>query len=1243
MDSDSDELLNVIQITQELGFCPNRVWAVAGENLQRLVPDSILTMGTGDKLDKCGNPNKHDECTPSFCEYSQRDFTSVRQRHECKEAQCMQLRGRFSRVTLERAALVGKSTVWNLAGDSMIEYPHPYMAISHVWSDGTGTGAWKDGDVNECLYTFFQDIAKQFQCVGIWWDTLCIPREKVARIKAIRQIQRSYEDARITLVHDCFLRNWEWSPTTACFAILMSPWFSRGWTALELAKSRKVKVIFKGSFGPVIKDLDEDILAVEGEPDGPRKEASRIIWSLRRDFTTLNDLLTVLRSRFTSWPKDIATISALLVGVIPHELQQNTYKSILKKIGRLSHGHLFHNAVTMSKGFSWCPTTLFDMPLDFSEASLRILGDGDVYGIWRVVPVIAGFEFKKMCRWDSTHPLIRRQLQNNLRCPEKCQFLAECGTTQVRRALLVKKLQEKSRYQYIGAIHFHQDLIVESGKERIVTITSDQYQGRAAPDHWGNVLTRGDRGDGPHLNIKRRRESQSDTASKAEMLRRATWRGDYRMFKDVVERASLGVPDQLGRLPLHLAAERGHRQMVQDIVSHKVDLNARCNNGQTALHRAAWGGSPAVLKLLQNRSDEFMKDNNGNTALHLAAQMGFASIAKLLINERTIDMGGCNNLTPLHFAAMGGYEEVAQLLKYANLEARDNKIGWTPLHCAADNGNQKLVKLLIERGAEVNAKDDQVGWTPLHFAAMNGHKAVVDILLKKGAKNFAKDKYGWTPGQFAEINRHTVVMTLLPGNDVNAIFSNKDHWTPLHCRAINNQPGLVKLLVGNGADLYLNKKVKTWTPLQFAAESGLGTTIRRLLEKSGDVQSVDFQTLLHHAAERGYEELTRSLLEAGAPKEAEALDSWTPLHRAAQHGHKAVTQLLVDAGANKEVQTTDGRTPLHYAAKHGHEEIVWLLLEAGANKEAKAWSLNGYTPLHDSATSGHELVTRLLLKAGADKEAQAQNDQTPLHYAVASGHDAIVRLLARASANIEARTTDGQTPLHYAAKHGHERIVWLLLESGANKEARAWRLNSFTPLHNAVTSGHEIIVRLLLKAGADKEAKIQGGYKDGYTPLHQAAATGHGVITRLLLEAAANKEAKARDGQTPLHCAVARGHEFITWLLLDSGANKEEKDRSDWTPLYRASIGGHEAVARLLLNAGADKEAKVRDDHTPLHGAVIGGHEVIVRLLLETGVDKGAKARGGQSPLHFAAEHGHKAIVRLLKPTVMDGTSLEQS
>ena len=55
----------------------------------------------------------------------------------------------------------------------------------------------------------------------------------------------------------------------------------------------------------------------------------------------------------------------------------------------------------------------------------------------------------------------------------------------------------------------------------------------------------------------------------------------------------------------------------------------------------------------------------------------------------------------------------------------------TPLHLAAFTGRTEVVRLLLERGADVNAKNEKGGETPLHNAAMNGHAEAAVLLLPK--------------------------------------------------------------------------------------------------------------------------------------------------------------------------------------------------------------------------------------------------------------------------------------------------------------------------------------------------------------------------------------------------------------------------------------------------------------------------------------------------------------------------------
>jgi hypothetical protein len=61
-----------------------------------------------------------------------------------------------------------------------------------------------------------------------------------------------------------------------------------------------VKVAFKGPGGPVIKDLDRDIIEISDDSSPRHIIASKAIANLRNgSITTVDNLLTVLGSRYT--------------------------------------------------------------------------------------------------------------------------------------------------------------------------------------------------------------------------------------------------------------------------------------------------------------------------------------------------------------------------------------------------------------------------------------------------------------------------------------------------------------------------------------------------------------------------------------------------------------------------------------------------------------------------------------------------------------------------------------------------------------------------------------------------------------------------------------------------------------------------------------------------------------------------------------------------------------------------------
>ena len=125
------------------------------------------------------------------------------------------------------------------------------------------------------------------------------------------------------------------------------------------------------------------------------------------------------------------------------------------------------------------------------------------------------------------------------------------------------------------------------------------------------------------------------------------------------------------------------------------------------------------------------------------------------------------------------YEEEATARKFLEVGADIQKSGQslhltddeygheedrTPLSWAAENGNEIMVKLLLEKGAEVNVKDTECGQTPLSLAARRGHEAVAKLLLKKGAEMDIEDDSCRTPLSWAAGNGYEAVVKLLLEN-----------------------------------------------------------------------------------------------------------------------------------------------------------------------------------------------------------------------------------------------------------------------------------------------------------------------------------------------------------------------------------------------------------------------------------------------------------------------------------------------
>ncbi len=106
---------------------------------------------------------------------------------------------------------------------------------------------------------------------------------------------------------------------------------------------------------------------------------------------------------------------------------------------------------------------------------------------------------------------------------------------------------------------------------------------------------------------------------------------------------------------------------------------------------------------------------------------------------------GCSTLPPINNALEKGDTQRAEalILAESNINNRD-KYGRTVLHYAAQHNNLQIVRLLLDKGYDIEAIDNS-GETPIFDAIYNLHSEMVQFLIASGADINKFNKKGMTP------------------------------------------------------------------------------------------------------------------------------------------------------------------------------------------------------------------------------------------------------------------------------------------------------------------------------------------------------------------------------------------------------------------------------------------------------------------------------------------------------------------
>ncbi|KAL4921029.1 ankyrin repeat-containing domain protein [Aspergillus aurantiobrunneus] len=337
--------------------------------------------------------------------------------------------------------------------------------------------------------------------------------------------------------------------------------------------------------------------------------------------------------------------------------------------------------------------------------------------------------------------------------------------------------------------------------------------------------------------------------------------------------AHADAKDTYGCIALMFAAQSNSTEATAMILERTAQPDAVDSTDQSALNYAIEGQKEDTVDLLLKHGLSPVQENN---ALMRAVRHGNPHIVRSLlnysVNAETRDHGDIIGDTRLTVACRLGNHAMAEVLLNAGSNPETQADHGTtsfphsrsPLCIACDGNNPSLVRLLLERGADVEATA-QAGQKPLGIAATKRQTDIASLLLAHGA-------------------------------NVNAPVSNPGlHRTALIIAAQNGHVETAALLLAHNAAV--------------SATDYYG------------------RTALSHAAENGHTETIQLLLNAGSELDAPDCKGHTPLYWAVTQGDPHAAEILVRAGADVARGDREGLTPISLAMRSGDESVIRVLYQ----------------------------------------------------------------------------------------------------------------------------------------------------------------------------------------------------------------------------------------------------------------------------------------------------------------------------
>ena len=165
----------------------------------------------------------------------------------------------------------------------------------------------------------------------------------------------------------------------------------------------------------------------------------------------------------------------------------------------------------------------------------------------------------------------------------------------------------------------------------------------------------------------------------------------------------------------------------KDVIrKYEVQFIQMCTKGEGQNYKTRAEGVRPLDKLFNEAQAAGLQaeiinatDDDGDKPLHIACEFGNASVVEWILSKpelgAEVNALNSNALTPIFLVCLKGY------IGTDGVGSRTETVKMNRL---------QIVKMLVEKGANLNFKREKVELTPLHWAAYNDDAELVRYLLK---------------------------------------------------------------------------------------------------------------------------------------------------------------------------------------------------------------------------------------------------------------------------------------------------------------------------------------------------------------------------------------------------------------------------------------------------------------------------------------------------------------------------------